>query len=244
MFDITQRWPLTLDRRGWLFTALGFLVVLYLFWWLDVPIALWAQELPQPVHDFFAWITEFGESGWVLIPALLLLIVCAFLALVIPAGTHRRALLQMTGIWAFIVVAVGLPGLFTAVIKRLIGRARPELLEDPEAALFMMNLLEHTYQSFPSGHATTAFGFGFVVAFMAPRWLPLALIYAVLVGFSRVAIGAHYATDAISGMAIGILGAYAVRNFFAERGWVFKVQPDGSVVMRDLAAVRRAIRRR
>lgn len=244
MRDLAQPWPLTLDRRGWLLAGLGYLIVLAIVYPVDVPIALWAQDLPEPTPTVFRWITRFGESDWILIPALALWLGCALAAALFRRPVARRALAQLSGIFAFIFIGVGLPGLVTTIIKRVIGRARPELLDHPDAGAFAINLLDHTHQSFPSGHATTSFALCFVLAFLVPRSLPWALIFAGLIGFSRLVVGAHYATDVLAGLAIGTLGAYAVRNAFAARGRVFRRTPEGQIERRPPAALRRLLARR
>lgn len=231
-----------LDRTSWLLAGMGFAVLLFAIYWVDVTISDWAQSTLQPTRDFFLFVTDLGTSGWILIPALALFLVSWLLSLIIKKHIPRLALLQVAGIWAFIFVGVGLPGLLINVVKRLVGRARPGPLEAPDAPLFQYFLNDWTYQSFPSGHATTAFGLCFVLSFLAPRIFPGMLVFAVLVSVSRVIIGAHYPTDVLGGAAFGTFGAYAVRNFFAARGWVFRLQPDGRVVVRDLSAVRRLIR--
>ena len=125
------------------------------------------------------------------------------LALLARQPIVRLALLQMTGIWAFILIGVGLPGLLINFVKRAIGRGRPLNLEDPDAPVFQYFLNDWTYQSFPSGHATTAFAFCFVVSFLVPRGLPWMLAISALIAFSRIAIGAHYPTDVLGGFLIG-----------------------------------------
>ena len=241
MLDLTKPWPAMLDRTGWLLASAGFVVLLFVVYLVDVPIVLWTQSALQPLHGVFEFITEFGESVWILLPALILLPVTWLLARLARPLTVRLALLQMTGIWAFILVGVGLPGLLINLVKRVIGRGRPLNLEEADAPVFQYFLNDWTYQSFPSGHATTAFAFCFVASFLVPRSLPWMLALAVLIALSRVVIGAHYPTDVLGGVVLGTLGAYAVRNFFAERGWVFRVLPDGRVVPRRLAAVQRLI---
>ena len=64
---------------------------------------------------------------------------------------------------------------------------------------------------------------------------------AVLVALSRIVVGAHYPTDVLGGALVGTLGAYFVRNLFAWRRWVFASQPDGTVVMKPLTAVRELV---
>lgn len=233
-----------LDRTGWLLAVAGFVVLLSVVYLVDVPIVLWTKSALQPVHELFEFITEFGESGLILVPVLVLLPVTWLLARLARQWTLRLALLQMTGIWAFILVGVGLPGLLINIVKRVIGRGRPLHLEVSDAPVFQYFLNDWTYQSFPSGHATTAFAFCFVISFLAPRSLPWMLALALLIALSRVVIGAHYPTDVLGGVVLGTLGAYAVRNFFAERRWVFRILPDGRVVPRPLSAVSRLLKGR
>lgn len=244
MLDLTQRWPFPLSRRGWAAFGLGFVALLTAGYWIDVPASQWAQSWPQPVRDFFSLITDLGLSEWILIPSLALFVVSGLLALLIPKPAPKRALWQMSGLWAYVFVGVGLPGLIANMIKRGIGRGRPELVDELGPLSFQNFLNDWTHQSFPSGHATTAFAVCFVFSFVAPRWFPWLLAYALLIAASRVVVGAHYPTDVLAGALVGTLGAYAVRNFFAARGWVFRRLADGRVEMRPLAAVRRLLQRR
>lgn len=244
MLDLSKPWPLDLSWKGWAAFALGFIVLLAIVYWIDVPTSLLAQAWPASVRDFFFLITDLGLSDWILIPSLALFVVSGLLALLIPKPTPRRALWQMTGLWAFFFVGVGLPGLLANIIKRIVGRGRPELFEQYGPLSFQNFLNDWTYQSFPSGHATTSFALCFVVSFISPRWFPWMLLFAIVIGFSRVVVGAHYPTDALGGALVGTLGAYLVRNFFASRGWVFRRLPDGRIEMRELTAVKRLLQRR
>lgn len=244
MLDLARPWPLALNRTGWAVFALGFVVLLAALHLVEVSLAQWAQAWPQPVRRAFSVITDLGLSDWFLIPALALFIVSGLLALLIRKPAARRALRQLTGLSAYIFVGVGLPGLASNLIKRAIGRGRPEIFDELGPLSFQNFLNDWTHQSFPSGHATTAFAVCFAFSFLAPRWFWPLLAYAVLVAVSRVVVGAHYPTDVVAGALVGTLGAYAVRNVFAARGWVFRRLPDGEVVRRPLAAVRRWLRRR
>jgi membrane-associated phospholipid phosphatase len=244
MFDLTKPWPLQLSPLGWLAFALGSVGLLAALYWIDVPVSLWTQTWPEPVRAFFFAITDLGLSDWVLIPSLALFIISGALAILIPKPTPKRALWQMTQLWAFFFIGTGLPGLLTNIIKRIVGRGRPELFEEYGPLSFQNFFNDWTYQSFPSGHSTSAFALCFVVGFISPRWFPWMLLFAFVIGFSRIVVGAHYPTDALGGALVGTLGAYAVRNFFASRGWLFERLPEGRIRMRALTAVKRLMQRR
>jgi membrane-associated phospholipid phosphatase len=244
MFDLTKPWPLGLNRSTWWRFAVAVLVLLAAVVWFDPWFSRTAQAWPKPVNDFFAFVTDYGLSEWILIPSLVLMLLCGLLTLVIKTWTPRLALLQMTQLYAFIFVGVAFPGLVSNLIKRVIGRGRPELLDQVGHLNFENILNDWTYQSFPSGHATTSFAIAFVIGFMSRRWFPLMLLIAAIVGVSRVAVVAHYPTDVLGGIVVGSLGAYAVRNFFAKRGWLFRYRPDGTVRLRPFSAVMRLARGR
>jgi len=105
----------------------------------------------------------------------------------------------------------------TNIVKTVISRARPETL------LWLNPFLSF---SFPSGHATASmalFGF-FVVA--ASRLVPVgtkrkALILAcvmaiVLVGLSRLVLGAHFFSDVLGGWLLGLF--WIALAFLFRRG--------------------------
>ncbi len=61
--------------------------------------------------------------------------------------------------------------------------------------------------SFPSGHSTNAVTvYASIAGQIKKRWLAcLAVVLPLLVGFSRVVVGAHYPTDVLAGWALGLL---------------------------------------
>ena len=68
--------------------------------------------------------------------------------------------------------------------------------------------------SFPSDHASAAFGIAFAVLFVARKAGLLFLAYAVLIAVSRVLAGVHYPTDVLAGAAIGFAAAVIVVRFY------------------------------
>jgi membrane-associated phospholipid phosphatase len=187
-----------------------------------------AQRLPQWVISTFDEITDFGKSGWFLWPLGVVLTALAAISSALP----RFALLVITAIavrLGFLFAAIAIPGLFVAILKRLIGRARPFV--SGQADPFAYGWLELTpdYASFPSGHATTAFATAVAVGALWPRWRTLIWTYAVAIALSRVVILAHHPSDVLAGAVVGVLGALLVREWFAVRRLGFAIGPDGVV---------------
>lgn len=187
-----------------------------------------ARRLPADLSAAANRFTDFGKSGWFLFPLGFVLIGLA--AVDSPAMPRfARAILAA---WAvrlgFVFVAIGLPGLFVTIIKRLIGRARPFVVGDGVWAYVPFSW-NSAYASLPSGHATNAFAALVAIGAIFPQARALLWIYAVLIALSRVAVMAHYPSDVFAAAIFGAVGAFLVRDWFAARRLGFTVTADGSV---------------
>ena len=58
------------------------------------------------------------------------------------------------------------------------------------------------------------------------------LVYALAILASRLALLAHHPSDVVGGAVVGILGALAVRHWFAVRGLGFAIGENGEIVPR------------
>ena len=106
-----------------------------------------------------------------------------------------------------LLVTIIFSGLIVAqAIKRLLERERPSLLEIATP----FEPWEHN--SFPSGHTTTSFAVATMLVLMTygsrNSWIgKAALVWAFLVGVSRIYRGVHWPTDVLAGAFAGMFSA-------------------------------------
>ncbi|WAC59890.1 phosphatase PAP2 family protein [Brevundimonas sp. SL130] len=118
-----------------------------------------------------------------------------------------------------LLLALGLAGgvMLSEGLKAVFERERPPQL---------MQAVETTNASFPSGHALLATVFYLSVAVMLTRAFPrpgfkifvlgVGMVMALLVGLTRIYLGAHWATDVFAGWAAG--SAWAMALWLAAYG--------------------------
>jgi undecaprenyl-diphosphatase len=203
-------------------------VFLFLVWTLDAAASRGAERLPHWIIDLFREITDFGKSGWFLWPLGLLFLALAALPPVLTPFSQRVLATVMVRV-GFLFTAIAVPSLFVTVVKRMIGRARPNVGGSLDPLLFSPFRWEAAYAGMPSGHATTAFAVLVAFGTLWPRARTALLIYAMLIAISRVVVTAHYPTDVLAGALVGVSGAMMVRRYFALRRLGFSVGAGGEV---------------
>lgn len=129
-----------------------------------------------------------------------------------------------------VAAAAFVPGVAADVVKLLVQRARPQTLDtlptnawDSFAGLLGQNwnelaLHNHHWQSFPSAHTATAFGFAFGLAWFYGRGLPIFMVLATLAAVQRLICGAHWPSDLIFGATLACTLSPPVLRWFERRG--------------------------
>lgn len=110
--------------------------------------------------------------------------------LAIVDGSHREAWLICAALGP---VAIGL----NYVVKLVVRRPRPVLEGLPPLGGAPSSL------SFPSAHATSAFGVATAMTRVEP-WGALAFILAVALALGRPYLGMHYPSDVVAGGILGV----------------------------------------
>ncbi|HET6530111.1 MAG TPA: phosphatase PAP2 family protein [Actinoplanes sp.] len=138
-------------------------------------------------------------------------------ALILVIWLIRRHHARRLALWVVVTMTAG--GVLAALLKLLVGRDRPELL-DPVARAAGF--------SFPSGHATnaalTAAVFLLVLLPFARErpgrrvglWA-VALVVTVVTGLSRIVLGVHWTSDVVAGWLLGV--AVVAATTVAFQSW-------------------------
>ncbi len=96
---------------------------------------------------------------------------------------------------------------FVEEIKAAIQR-NPEMAEKWLATYSFPNLVDKlTSYSFPSGHTSSAFAAAMAVLWYDRKIGIPTMIFAALMGFSRIYVQVHYCTDVLAGAVVGIVYA-------------------------------------
>jgi membrane-associated phospholipid phosphatase len=196
---------------------------------IDARTVALARTLPEWLIEIFDFVTDFGKSFWFLVPVAFALVAIALSTSPALPRMSQRVLAAAAVRLGFLLLAIGLPGLFFSVAKRLIGRARP--LVEGSAGPFSYRPLGWSveYASLPSGHSIDAFAAATAIGALWPWTRPFMWTYAVVIALSRVVLTAHFPSDVMIGAVVGVVGVLLVRDWFAMRGLAFVLGADGTV---------------
>ncbi len=168
---------------------------------LDGNILLWIQEnvrndVLTPIMKF---ITTTGNKG-------IIWIAIALILLAIPKTRKAGILVGFSLLGSLLVNNI--------VLKNAVARIRPYEVVDGLQLL----VRKATDFSFPSGHTGSSFAAAVMMCLVLPKRYGIpALIYAFLMGFSRLYVGIHYPTDVLTGALTGTLCAFIVYGVYKKK---------------------------
>lgn len=157
----------------------------------ELAILNFIQQLRcEPLDALMVFVSWTGNHGtiWILLALLLLLL-----------KQQRRHGLSVSCALIFDLVSCNL------ILKPLISRVRP-FIHNTSIELLVFPPLD---ASFPSGHTAASFAVVFALkASGSQLWKP-ALIWAILMAFSRLYLYVHWPTDVLGGIVLGAAVGWA-----------------------------------
>lgn len=169
--------------------------------------------------DAFRWMgVIFSTKNWLVVSAIIVLVF--YIRKLIRNGggiSVSKIYGRIKTSYAFwVFCSVLFASVIGCVLKILIGRARPIFYEALGMTGFFPFATDWAFHSMPSGHTLASFAGLVMIGMLAPRGRWFFLPLAVIIGVSRVSVGAHWPTDVMLGALIGCVSAYAVRKIFSS----------------------------
>lgn len=201
----------------------------------DLGVFEWIQSIQSPIlTSIMVVITTLGDEGIIFIAAGLVLFatkkyrkvgLAMLISLVVMLILNNLVLKEMLErVRPFYIfdleglladkqafIDAGRLGKFDVMVEKIqaLTEKYPEMAADWIAKYQYPDFVEKlTSFSFPSGHSSSAFAACAAILFLNRKIGIPAMVFAALMGFSRIYVEVHYCTDVIGGAIVGIV--YAV----------------------------------
>ncbi|GAB3784921.1 hypothetical protein GCM10028818_45670 [Spirosoma horti] len=202
-------------KNRFFFVPYAFVLILFGTWqvvYSQEQLMQWVNSRNSPLADLiFPYITYVGDGAFFIAVCLLLLVLVNW----------------RIGLMAF--ASFALSSLTSEFLKKIVFDGSPRPLKYFEHSTFQYHVIEgldiHSYNSFPSGHTTTAFAMFGLLAFLDQKksrgWIWLFL--GILAGYSRVYLFQHFVEDVFAGSLVGTLSSVIIYVLMSR--WAIQPNP-------------------
>ena len=170
---------------------------------LDQQLFLFLNGLHSPFFDQVMYAIS-GKVIWIPL----------YLAILIYLGIkYKRKFLI---ILLFIILAATLADQISVLIKNYVHRLRPCHEPALEGLVHLVRGECGGLYSFVSSHATNSFDVALLsLLFIRKRWFSITIVlWALVVGYSRIYLGVHYPGDVICGSILGALIGWSIYSLY------------------------------
>jgi membrane-associated phospholipid phosphatase len=195
------------NTYSWFFFAYLIALIIALILQFEVSqfnISIWVNSWNNGLLDaFFKYITYLGDGFFAVVVVIAILI-------------YKRNYL-----WSS-TLCFSIPALVTQFLKRVIftDHLRPSIMmKDYTQLHYVTGINMHEFNSFPSGHTTSAFAVFLFLHFVSKkkRWGIAFFLVAALTGVSRIYLLQHFFQDVLVGSFIGVVCCTLIYTIFETK---------------------------
>ena len=184
--------------------------------WFDVPVFNFLRGFNCGAWKVLGSI--FSAKNWLVVSLIVLIVF--FIKKCIqtkPKLSFTDFYNKIKGSYAFWIFSSVLLAVSTgAVLKYIIGRARPIFYEEIGMIGFFPGTGDAAFHSMPSGHALASFAGLVMIGMLAPRAKWFTWTLAIVIAVSRVCSGFHWPSDVIFGAFWGMICADIVHAWMVR----------------------------
>lgn len=165
----------------------------------ETDVILWFVSIHNPIMNIIMTsVSHLASAGFIWI--LICVLVCCF-----SKKYRRYAIIPIISLFVALILA-------DVIVKPIVCRTRPF----EELGLEILVSIPTT-SSFPSGHTASSFAAAYSIYSMNHRWGCASLLFATMVGISRIYLSVHWPSDVIIGAIIGVTVAYIICRLTSYR---------------------------
>ena len=219
--------------KSFKFCILTFLLIIITFFFIDIPFFQFSRAFDEFIFNFFK---NFIDPLSDIFDPFNIILLCLFL-IFINLNVHKiikndiklRTLELRTGfssekiknsftlinlICKHFIYSLAGAGILCNLLKYIFGVSRPKyfFFEGYDRINFFN--FEHKVNSFPSGHTQAAFTLAILLIIYTNRFTLLILIFAILMGISRIFMSMHFPSDLLFGAYVGSLTPLLIFEYF------------------------------